>query len=187
MNDTAGMLVDNEIRYLSEECNLIIPFDEKSLQPSSYDLHLDDTFITYDSSNGNAYLEPYAETGFHHIIQREHKVKQKFELEPGMFCLASTKETLNVGSWFAARFEGKSTLGRYGLQTHMTAGFIDPGFHGQITVELHNVSGYPIVLNVGIPIGQVCFYPLGAKPDHLYGDMRIGSHYQGQKGPTAPR
>lgn len=107
-----------------------------------------------------------------------------FTLHPGEFALASTAEIISLASNVAARLEGKSSLGRLGLMTHSTAGFIDPGFSGQITLELSNVSNLPIKLYPRMKIGQVCFFELRSPAAHLYGEEHLASKYQNQRGPT---
>ena len=101
--------------------------------------------------------------------------------------LGSTYELVSLPDDVAARLEGKSSLGRLGLMTHSTAGFIDPGFQGHITLELANVATLPIKLYPGMKIGQMCFFQLSSPAEHPYGSATYGSHYQGQRGPTASR
>lgn len=99
--------------------------------------------------------------------------------------LASTKETITLGPGYAAQIGGKSSLGRLGLTVHQTAGFIDPGFHGQITLELVNLGSRPIVLTEGMRIAQLTIWTLDQPAERPYGHAALGSHYQGQHGPTA--
>jgi dCTP deaminase len=108
-------------------------------------------------------------------------------LHPGEFVLASTYELVTLPDDVAARLEGKSSLGRLGLLTHSTAGFIDPGFSGHVTLELSNVATLPIMLWPGMKIGQLCFFRLSSPAEHPYGSDLMGSRYQGQRGPTASR
>ena len=103
---------------------------------------------------------------------------------PGRFALGSTWEYVKLDASIAARLEGKSSLGRLGILTHSTAGFIDPGFEGHITLELSNVSTLPVKLWPGMKIGQMCFFQLSSPAEHPYGSATTGSHYQGQRGPT---
>jgi dCTP deaminase len=110
-----------------------------------------------------------------------------FVLHPGEFVLASTYEVVTLPDDIAARLEGKSSLGRLGLLTHSTAGFIDPGFSGHVTLELSNVATLPITLWPGMKIGQLCFFRLSSPAEHPYGSNESGSRYQGQRGPTASR
>ena len=109
---------------------------------------------------------------------------EPFILHPGEFALASTYEVVTLPDDVAARLEGKSSLGRLGLLTHSTAGFIDPGFSGHVTLELSNVATLPIKLWPGMKIGQLCFIRLSSPAEHPYGSSLYGSRYQGQRGPT---
>jgi dCTP deaminase len=108
-------------------------------------------------------------------------------LHPGEFVLASTYETVTLGPAVAARLEGKSSLGRLGLLTHSTAGFIDPGFSGHVTLELSNMATLPVKLWPGMKIGQLCFFELTSPAEHPYGSPQYSSRYQGQRGPTPSR
>jgi dCTP deaminase len=110
-----------------------------------------------------------------------------FVLHPGEFVLGSTLEKVTMSSVVAGRLEGKSSLGRLGLLAHSTAGFIDPGFSGHVTLELSNVANLPITLWPGMKIGQMCVFRLAVPAEHPYGSAVYGSHYQGQRGPTASR
>ena len=112
---------------------------------------------------------------------------QPFVLHPGEFVLASTLEVITLGDQLAGRLEGKSSLGRLGLLTHSTAGFIDPGFSGHVTLELSNVANLPIRLWPGMKIGQLCIFRLSSPAEHPYGSAVYGSRYQGQRGPTPSR
>jgi len=110
-----------------------------------------------------------------------------FVLHPGEFVLGSTYEHVSLPDDIAARLEGKSSLGRLGLLTHSTAGFIDPGFQGHVTLELSNMATLPIKLWPGMKVGQLCFFQLSSPATHPYGSKEAGSHYQGQRGPTPSR
>jgi dCTP deaminase len=112
---------------------------------------------------------------------------EPFILHPGEFVLASTYEVISLPDDLASRLEGKSSLGRLGLVTHSTAGFIDPGFSGHVTLELSNLATLPIKLWPGMKIGQLCLFRLSSPAEHPYGSERYGSRYQGQRGPTASR
>jgi dCTP deaminase len=112
---------------------------------------------------------------------------EPFILHPGEFVLGSTYEVVSLPDDVAARLEGKSSLGRLGLLTHSTAGFIDPGFSGHVTLELANVANLPIKLWPGMKIGQLCFFRLSSSAEHPYGSAKYGSRYQGQRGPTPSR
>ncbi|HEY8293720.1 MAG TPA: dCTP deaminase, partial [Micrococcaceae bacterium] len=119
--------------------------------------------------------------------QVEPQGEEPFILHPGEFVLGSTYEAVTLPDDVAARLEGKSSLGRLGLLTHSTAGFIDPGFSGHVTLELSNVATLPIKLWPGMKIGQMCFFRLSSPAEHPYGTGNYGSRYQGQRGPTASR
>ena len=108
-------------------------------------------------------------------------------LHPGEFVLGSTLERVKLGNDVVARLEGKSSLGRLGLLIHSTAGFIDPGFEGHITLELSNVATLPIAIFPGMKIGQISFYQMTTEAEFPYGSPELGSKYQGQSGPTASR
>ncbi|NBW73752.1 MAG: dCTP deaminase, partial [Microbacteriaceae bacterium] len=112
---------------------------------------------------------------------------EAFILHPGEFVLASTYEVITLPDDIAGRLEGKSSLGRLGLLTHSTAGFIDPGFSGHITLELSNVANLPVKLYPGMKIGQLCFFQLSSASETPYGSAKYNSRYQGQRGPTASR
>jgi dCTP deaminase len=116
--------------------------------------------------------------------QVEPEPGEPFILHPGEFVLASTYEVVTLPDDIAGRLEGKSSLGRLGLLTHSTAGFIDPGFSGHVTLELSNVATLPIKLWPGMKIGQLCLFRLSSPAEHPYGSAQYGSRYQGQRGPT---
>jgi dCTP deaminase len=118
---------------------------------------------------------------------REVPDGEPFVLHPTEFVLASTLEVVTLPDDLAGRLEGKSSLGRLGLLTHSTAGFIDPGFSGHVTLELSNVANLPIILWPGMKIGQLCLFRLSSPAEHPYGSAVYGSRYQGQRGPTPSR
>lgn len=170
------VLNDVYIRHLALQ-GAIEPFDEDNLQPSSYDLTLSGKFVR---QNGGLVI-PQKSSTFDSIEEFD---SDTFDLEPGDFVLGSTIETVRIPPDLAARFEGKSSLGRIGLCTHITAGFIDPGFMGTITVELSNLGNSTIRLWKGMKIGQICFFQLFSRASRAYGEDSLGSHYQNQDGPT---
>lgn len=155
------------------------------IQPSSIDVRLDKFFRLFDNHK-YPFIDPAAEqpelTRLVEVTEDE-----SFILHPGEFVLASTYEAVTLPDDVAARLEGKSSLGRLGLLTHSTAGFIDPGFSGHVTLELSNVATLPITLWPGMKIGQLCFFRLSSPAEHPYGSAQYGSRYQGQRGPTASR
>jgi len=161
------------------------PLDLSMIQPSSIDVRLDRYFRLFDNHK-YPYIDP-AEEQPELTKMVESDDDQPFILHPGEFALASTFEQVTLPDDVAARLEGKSSLGRLGLLTHSTAGFIDPGFTGHITLELSNVATLPIKLWPGMKIGQLCFFRLSSPAEKPYGSSEYSSRYQGQRGPTASR
>jgi dCTP deaminase len=161
------------------------PFEPGLIQPSSIDVRLDRWFRIFNN-HLYTHIDP---------AQRQDDLTtlvevvdgQPFVLHPGEFVLGSTLEVVTLGDALAARIEGKSSLGRLGLLTHSTAGFIDPGFSGHVTLELSNVATLPMTLWPGMKIGQLCVFRLSSPAEHPYGSAVAGSRYQGQRGPTQSR
>ncbi|ACV10073.1 deoxycytidine triphosphate deaminase [Jonesia denitrificans DSM 20603] len=180
------LLSDRDIRtYIHEGRVDLDPFSPEMVQPSSVDVRLDRYFRLFDNHK-YPYIDPAAEQSeLTHLI--EVTKGQPFILHPGEFVLASTYEVVSLADDVAARLEGKSSLGRLGLLTHSTAGFIDPGFSGHVTLELSNVATLPILLWPGMKIGQLCFFQLSSPAEYPYGSDEYGSRYHGQRGPTASR
>ena len=164
---------------------LLEPFDPGMVQPSSVDLRLDRLFRVFENHR-YPHIDP-AEDQPELTRLVEPEDDEPFILHPGEFVLGSTYEVITLPDDIAARLEGKSSLGRLGLLTHSTAGFIDPGFSGHVTLELSNVATLPIKLWPGMKIGQLCFFRLSSPAEHPYGSDRYGSRYQGQRGPTPSR
>ena len=158
------------------------PFEPKMIQPSSVDVRLDRFFRVFENHKHEV-IDPSVEQS---ELTREVAVAPDdfFILHPGEFVLASTYEVITLPDDIAGRLEGKSSLGRLGLLTHSTAGFIDPGFSGHITLELSNVANLPVKLYPGMKIGQLCLIRLSSSAEHPYGSAVYGSRYQGQRGPT---
>ena len=164
---------------------LIDPYEEKMVQPSSIDLRCSDTFRVFENHRYSI-IDPKADQP--HLTQTVTAVPEEpFILHPGEFVLGSTLEVVGLADDIVARLEGKSSLGRLGLLIHSTAGFIDPGFKGQVTLELSNVSNLPIAIYPEMKIGQVSFYELSTPAENPYGSAGAGSKYQGQAGPTPSR
>ena len=161
------------------------PFDGQMIQPSSVDVRLDRFFRVFENHKYSV-LDPSIEQS---ELTREVAVEngEEFILHPGEFVLASTYEVITLPDDIAGRLEGKSSLGRLGLLTHSTAGFIDPGFSGHITLELSNVANLPVKLFPGMKIGQLCLIKLSSPAENPYGSALYGSRYQGQRGPTASK
>lgn len=164
---------------------LVEPYDAKMIQPSSVDVRLDKFFRVFENHKYEV-IDPSKEQP---ELTREIEVGNDdfFILHPGEFVLASTYEVITLPDDIAGRLEGKSSLGRLGLLTHSTAGFIDPGFSGHITLELSNVANLPVKLFPGMKIGQLCLFKLTSPAEHPYGSAIYGSRYQGQRGPTPSR
>jgi len=161
------------------------PYDEAMVQPSSIDVRLDKYFRLFDNHK-YPFIDPAEDQPeLTRLIEVERG--EPFILHPGEFVLGSTFEVVTLPDDLAARLEGKSSLGRLGLLTHSTAGFIDPGFSGHVTLELSNVATLPIKLWPGMKVGQLCFFGLSSPTENPYGSAKHGSRYQGQRGPTASR
>ena len=161
------------------------PFEPELLQPSSIDVRLDRLFRVFNN-HLYTHIDPAVRqddlTSLVEVADGE-----PFVLHPGEFVLASTLEVITLGDQLAGRLEGKSSLGRLGLLTHSTAGFIDPGFSGHVTLELSNVATLPIRLWPGMRIGQLCMFRLASPAENPYGSAVYGSRYQHQRGPTPSR
>jgi dCTP deaminase len=177
---------DRDIRASIEAGQIgLEPLDMGLLQPSSFDVRLDRFFRLFDNHK-YAYIDP-AEDQSDLTRFVEVKADEAFILHPGEFVLGSTYEFVKLPDNIAARLEGKSSLGRLGLLTHSTAGFVDPGFNGHVTLELANVSNLPIKLWPGMKVGQLCFFQLSSPSETPYGSEKYLNRYQGQRGPTASR
>jgi len=189
-------LSDSEIERVQFERMLVDPYDPALVQPASLDVRLGGEFRTMRAPGllpGDSRSIVYPSRGVYpswdtcHLESRGPDGRPHvFVIEPGDFVLAHTLETVRLPADVAAKLEGKSTLGRCGLVVHATAGFIDPGFHGQITLELSVVGPCRIALEPGMPIGQLVFDVLDRPAEYPYGAAELGSHYQGQRGATVP-
>ncbi|MEV7774480.1 dCTP deaminase [Kitasatospora sp. NPDC086791] len=180
------LLSDKDIRTEIDLGRVRIdPFDPAMIQPSSIDVRLDRFFRVFENHK-YPHIDPSEEQpDLTRLVEPEGD--EAFILHPGEFVLASTYEVITLPEDVASRLEGKSSLGRLGLLTHSTAGFIDPGFSGHVTLELSNVATLPIKLYPGMKIGQLCLFRLSSPSEHPYGSERYGSRYQGQRGPTPSR
>jgi dCTP deaminase len=180
------LLSDRDIRAEVDAGRVgIDPWEASLIQPSSVDVRLDRYFRVFNNSQ-YTHIDPAAQQDeLTNLV--EPKDEDPFVLHPGEFVLGSTLEIFTLPDDLAARLEGKSSLGRLGLLTHSTAGFIDPGFSGHITLELSNVANLPIMLWPGMKIGQLCLFRLSSPAEHPYGSAIYGSRYQGQRGPTPSR
>uniref|UniRef100_UPI00404A4AC2 dCTP deaminase n=1 Tax=Candidatus Planktophila sp. TaxID=2175601 RepID=UPI00404A4AC2 len=180
------LLSDRDIRAEITAGRVAVePFEEAMIQPSSVDVRLDKFFRVFENHKYSV-IDPSIEQS---ELTREvvSEDGEAFILHPGEFVLASTYEIITLPDDIAGRLEGKSSLGRLGLLTHSTAGFIDPGFSGHITLELSNVANLPVKLFPGMKIGQLCLIKLSSPAEHPYGSAIYASRYQGQRGPTPSR
>ena len=180
------LLSDRDLRAEIESGRVVLdPYEPDMNQPSSIDVRIDRYFRLFDNHK-YAVIDPATDQpDLTRLVEVEPG--EAFVLHPGEFVLGSTYESVVLPDDVAARLEGKSSLGRLGLLTHSTAGFIDPGFAGHVTLELSNVATLPILLWPGMKIGQMCFFRLSSPSERPYGSGAAGSRYQGQRGPTASR
>jgi len=179
------VLSDKSIREQLEAGRIEIdPYDPALLQPSSVDVRVDRYFRVFRNSR-YPFIDVKAEQ--EDLTEMVEVDDEPFILHPGEFVLGSTFELVTLPDDIAARLEGKSSLGRLGLLTHSTAGFVDPGFSGHVTLELSNVATLPIKLWPGMKIGQLCFIRTSSPVENPYGSGPYGNRYQGQRGPTASR
>ena len=180
------LLSDRDILAEIHEKRIVVePYDESMVQPSSIDFRLDRYFRVFENHR-YPHIDPAADQS--DLTRMVEPVgDEPFILHPGEFVLASTYEVITLPDDVSARLEGKSSLGRLGLLTHSTAGFIDAGFSGHVTLELSNVATLPIKLRPGMKIGQLCFFRLSSPAEAPYGTGAQGSRYQGQRGPTPSR
>ncbi|WP_068256653.1 dCTP deaminase [Janibacter corallicola] len=180
------LLSDRDIRAEIDAGRVVLdPGDPAMVQPSSIDVRMDKWFRLFDNHKYPVIDPAQDQPELTRLIEVDPA--EGFVLHPGEFVLGSTLETITLPDDLAARVEGKSSLGRLGLLTHATAGFVDPGFSGHVTLELSNVATLPIRLWPGMKVGQLCFFRLSSAAEHPYGSKEYGSHYQGQRGPTASR
>ena len=174
-HDIAALLASGRVK--------VEPYDAADLQPSSVDLHLDRSFRVF-RNNRYAFIDVRAPqpdlTELLNVADEE-----PFVLHPGEFVLGQTLEWVELPNDLVARLEGKSSLGRLGLLIHSTAGYVDPGGKGKLTLELSNVAKLPIALYFGMKIGQISFFEMSSPVDRPYGSSGLGSKYQGQSEPTA--
>ncbi|MBI4234317.1 MAG: dCTP deaminase [Chloroflexi bacterium] len=180
------VLSDRSIKEALASGRLVVrPLDPECIQPASIDVHLDRRVLVFRNSR-----RPYID-----VRQPAEDLTEPVEIEegvpfilhPGEFVLGSTLEHIEIPDDLVARLEGKSSLGRLGLLIHSTAGYVDPGWKGHLTLELSNVARLPITLYVGMRIGQISFLRLTAPAERLYGSQSLGSKYQGQREPTPSR
>jgi dCTP deaminase len=181
------ILSDNTIRKELEMGRIEIdPLDESCIQPSSVDLHLDRYFRVFLNHTSRVIDVKDDQENLTELIKVEPDA-EPFILHPGEFVLGSTSERVKLPDDLVGRLEGKSSLGRLGLLIHSTAGFVDSGWDGHLTLELSNVANLPITLYPGMKIGQISFLMMTSPADNPYGSKAVGSKYQGQRGPTPSR
>ena len=177
------ILSDRDIRAEVAAGRIVIdPFSPEAVQPSSVDLHIDRRFRVFRNTR-----YPYIDVRVDQpdLTELVEIGDEPFILHPGEFVLGSTLERVSLPDDLVARLEGKSSLGRLGLLIHSTAGYVDPGWDGNLTLELSNVANLPITLYHGMKIGQISFQRMSSPVEIGYGDARIGSKYRGQRDPTA--
>ncbi len=180
------LLSDKDIRAAIDAGRVgLEPYDPAMVQPSSVDVRIDRYFRVFENHR-YPHIDPAVEQAeLTRLVEPDRD--EPFILHPGEFVLGSTYEVVSLPDDVSARLEGKSSLGRLGLLTHSTAGFIDAGFSGHVTLELSNVATLPIKLWPGMKIGQLCFFRLSSPAEAPYGSGAQGSRYQGQRGPTPSR
>jgi dCTP deaminase len=180
------ILSDRDIRSEIDAGRIVIdPYTADAVQPSSVDLHVGSRFRVF-RNNRTAVIDPRQEQpDLTELV--EISGDEPFILHPGEFVLGATLERVGLPDDLVARLEGRSSLGRLGLMIHSTAGYVDPGFEGTLTLELSNVANLPIKLYDGMKIGQISFQRLSSPAEIAYGDERLGSRYRGQTDPTASR
>jgi len=180
------ILSDGTIRAALADGRIgIDPLDEGAVQPSSVDVRLGQQFRVF-ANHRHLAIDPHAvQPDLTDLVEKADDAP--FVLHPGEFVLGSTLERITLPDDVVARLEGKSSLARLGLVVHSTAGFIDAGFDGDVTLELSNVATLPILLHPGMRVAQLAFFQLDAPAQNPYGSGKVGSKYQGQRGPTASR
>ena len=179
-----SVLSDRDIRAAVEAGQVRIdPWDADCLQPSSVDLHLDREFRVFRNNRYPFIDVRQAQPDLTELVSITDE--EPFILHPGEFVLGQTLEWVELPDDLVARLEGKSSLGRLGLLIHSTAGYVDPGWKGTLTLELSNVANLPIALYFGMKIGQISFFGMSSPVERPYGSKELGSKYQGQSTPTA--
>ena len=180
------VLSDRTIARLIDEGRIgIDPYDPALLQPSSVDVRVDRYFRVFHNARYPFIDVKQPQEALTELV--EVSEDEPFILHPGEFVLGSTLEVVSLPDDLVARLEGKSSLGRLGLLIHSTAGFIDPGFEGNVTLELSNVANLPITIYHGMKIGQISFMQMTEPTSTPYGSGALGSKYRGQRGPTPSR
>jgi len=182
----ASVLSDGTIRRLVDEGRIVIePWDPRMVQPASVDLKLGTSFRVFHNHRIQVIDLAAPPTGLTEHV--EVGADEPFVIHPNEFVLGRTEELVELPDDVVARIEGKSSLGRLGLIVHATAGFVDPGFRGSLTLEITNFNSVPIVLRPGLPIAQLSFMTLDRAAERPYGHPELGSHYHGQVDATESR
>lgn len=177
------ILSDRDIKAAVQAKDIKInPFNEDHVQPASIDLTLGDKIRIFRKDK-HVLIDVKEPQNFTDLIE----VKDHFILHPNEFILGATREIVGLSGKYTARIEGKSSLGRIGVITHATAGFVDPGFEGNITLELGNVGNLPVKLYSGMKIAQISFFQMSSIPEKLYGESKLKSKYKGDSGPAESR
>lgn len=167
------ILSDRDIRKAQANHGIVEPWRDEHVQPASIDLRLGSQFIAWED-DGTGTMNPVRVTAADGI-----------DIEPGQFMLGTTLETVTIPDHLVGLIDGRSSWARLGIAVHITAGYIDPGFHGQVTLELKNLGHRPVWLPVGDRICQMRLTQLTSPAERPYGAPGLGSHYQGQTGVTA--
>ncbi len=184
--DVHSAISDGTLRRLVDEGRLVVdPWDPDMVQPASIDLRLGDSFRVF--SNHRITAIDLREVPPNLTEEVVIEPDEPFVIHPGEFCLGRTLERVELPDDLVARVEGKSSLGRLGLIVHATAGFVDPGWRGTLTLELNNLTRVPIKLYTGLPIAQLSVMALDRPAERPYGSPDLGSHYQGQVAATESR
>ena len=177
------VLSDKSIRELIGSGRLVIkPFEESLIQPSSYNIRLANSFRFFRNIK-QAYLDVRQPVGdFMETVKMADD--EPIIIHPREFILGETLEYFEIPRDLVGRLEGKSSLGRIGIIIHSTAGYVDPGFKGTLTLEISNLANIPIALYPKMKIAQMSFHFLSTPAENPYGSAKLGSKYQGQRGPT---
>ncbi len=180
------ILSDRSIKeYIAAGRIVLTPYDEELVQPASIDIRLDGRFRVFRNYRYSCIDPKAVQQDLTELV--EVADDEPFIVHPGEFILGNTVERIKLGDDLVSRLEGKSSLGRLGLIVHATAGYVDPGFEGNITLELSNVANLPIRLYPGMKVGQLSFFAMSTPADRPYGHPSLGSKYKGQSAPTASR
>ena len=186
LDSPAMILSDRDLRRLLDDGKLVIePFDQAAIQPSSIDVRVGHQFRVFHN-----HRYPYIDVrepmeDLTDLVEASEQ--EPFILHPGEFVLASTLEKVTLPDDHVARLEGKSSTGRLGLLIHSTAGFVDAGWSGYLTLELSNVANLPITIYPGMKIGQLALFQMTSAAERPYGSKELRSKYLGQEGPTPSR